>query len=114
MGTGFELQNKKDYGDTFAPLYCVEDFSTASLLRNAGDSLTGEKLAVLTPQKMIEKILQKAGVIHYTRMYRILEDACTISKLQLPSVQEVVDYMQRWAYVLPEEQLFIARGELMF
>lgn len=59
-------------------------------------------------------ILKKAGVIHYTRLYSILEDACAISKLQLPSVQEVVDYMQRWAYVLVEEQIFIARGELMF
>jgi len=29
-------------------------------------------------------------------------------------VQEVVDYMQRWSYVLVEEQIFIARGELMF
>ena len=50
------MQNKKDYGDTFAPVYRVEDFSTASLLRNAGESLTGEKLSVLTPHKMIEKI----------------------------------------------------------
>lgn len=114
MSSGCELQNKKDYGNTFAPVYCVEDFSTASLLRNAGESLTGEKLSVLTPHKMIEKILQKAGVIHLTRLYRILEDACAISKLQLPSVNEVVDYMQKWAYVLAEEQLFIARAELMF
>ena len=85
MSGGCEMQNKKDYGDTFAPVYRVEDFSTASLLRNASESLTGEKLSVLTPHKMIEKILQKAGVIHFTRLYRILEDACTISKLKLPS-----------------------------
>lgn len=57
MSFDCELQNKKDYGDTFAPIYKVEDYSTASLLRNAGESLTGEKLSILTPQKMIEKIL---------------------------------------------------------
>jgi len=83
-------------------------------LRNAGEALTGEKLSVLSPNKMIEKILQKAGVIHFTRLYRILEDACQISKLQIPSTREVVDYMQKWAYVLHEEKLFIARAELMF
>jgi len=38
--------------------------------------LSGEKLAVLTPQKMIEKILQKAGIIHLSRLYNILVDAC--------------------------------------
>lgn len=63
---------------------------------------------------MIEKILQKAGVIHFARLYKILKDACAISKVQLPTEKEVADYMQKWAYALPEELLFIARAELMF
>ena len=113
MDATCKLQNKKEYGDQVAPVYLVEDFSTAQLQKDRGDSLSGDKLSVLTPQKMIETILKKAGVIHYSRLYNILVDACAISKLQIPTVQEVVDYMQRWAYVLAEEKLFIARGELL-
>jgi hypothetical protein len=58
-----------------APTYKVNDFSTESLLRNTGNNLTGEVLSQLTITKMIERVLQKAGVIGVDRLLRVLNDA---------------------------------------
>lgn len=50
-------------------------------MRDAGSNLTGEKLALLTPFYMIQKILAKAGIIHFNRLYRVLADACVLAKI---------------------------------
>jgi hypothetical protein len=69
------------YADQIAPINVNEDFSTASLMRDAGSNLTGEKLALLTPFHMIQKILAKAGIIHFNRLHRVLADACVLAKI---------------------------------
>ena len=109
-----KLMTPGEYSDLLAPLNVNEDFSTASLMRDAGDNLTGEKLAALTPLQMIEKILVKSGIIHFSRLYRVLSDGCGLAKVATPSVPEVIACLMERAYVLPDKSLFIARSELQY
>lgn len=71
-----DIVDKKAYSDVLAPIYCLNDFSTEFLNRKTGDKLTGSKMQDVSSTKMIEMILQKAGVIELTRLLRILHDGC--------------------------------------
>lgn len=65
-------------------MYNVNDHSTEYVNRNTGENLTGTKLAMQQPRKMIEMILKKAGIISYTRLLRILQDGCYVAKITTP------------------------------
>jgi len=63
-----------------APFDNTEDFSTASILKNKGQNLTVEILAGMSPIKMLETILRKAGIIDLERLVRLMLSACKLSK----------------------------------
>jgi hypothetical protein len=68
------------YADKLAPLEKIEDYSTASRMRDKGDKLTGEKLASMDRADMVTAILRKAGAVSYLRLLRVLQDGCNMSK----------------------------------
>lgn len=56
------------YAELLAPFDTNEDFSTSSIMRDKGESLTTEKLSKLDPDQIIQEILTKAGVVSFTRV----------------------------------------------
>ena len=65
-----------------APFDTNEDFSTNSIMRDKGDSLTTEKLARLDLDQIVEEIVVKAGVVNFSRVYRIVCDVSVVKKLR--------------------------------
>jgi hypothetical protein len=62
---------------------------------------------------MIESILRKAGMIHFTRLYRVLCEACQLAKHALPLAADVRDCLFERAYVIANKSVFVARAEFM-
>lgn len=83
-------------------------------MRDKGDSLTTEKLAKLDPDQIVEEILTKAGVVHFTRVYRIVLDVCTVKKVSMPSYQELLLMLLLKSYVLVDKNIFISKSELCY
>ena len=114
LGSGVQLLSHKDYSDLLAPLFQANDFSTATLMKNEGSNLTAEKLAELTVPNMIDRILQKTGLIGIERLMRILTDACAVASLDAPDIQSVADHLATRTFVMPDLATYIANADLMF
>lgn len=50
-------------------------------MRDKGPNLTGRKLAKLTPANIVLAILAKAGVIQFTRLVRVAQEAIAAADL---------------------------------
>ena len=62
-----------------APFKQVNDFSTSNLVKEKGENLTSERLAAMPSiEAMVKAILAKAGVVSYTRVVRIIQDALIV------------------------------------
>ena len=63
---------------------------------------------------MVLMILRKAGIVSLARVCRLIEDGCRIAKLEVPSVQDTVTTLGKYAYALQKGHLYIAKAEVMF
>jgi hypothetical protein len=94
--------DRQSYAEMLAPFDTNEDFSTCSMLRDKGNSLTTEKLVKLMPEQIIEQILIKAGVVNFARVFTILRDICALKKIAPPDEREIVRMLVAKSYVMVE------------
>ena len=84
--------------EKLAPLtdtFYENDFSSSSLLKNKGPNLTSEMLFNEFGDNykgMIQKILQKSQIIDLDALFRILSEACELSKTVI-KMEEVISFL---------------------
>lgn len=89
----------------------MDDFSTSSLLKEKGDNLTSERLSKLSLEEMVNTLLAKAGVVSFTRVMRVMQDALIVqgsSPADLQKEEVLTHLFDGKVLVLPQSQSVVA------
>ena len=85
-------------------------------MKEKGDNLTSDRLAQLTVGQMIAVIIAKAGVVSFTRVMRVVQDALVVQGSS-PNIEKetILGYMfDNTALVLLDEQSIVGNSSLVF
>ncbi|CDW74584.1 dna-directed rna polymerase iii subunit rpc5-like [Stylonychia lemnae] len=109
----WSLISSHEFQDLLAPFDKTEDFSTASILKNKGSNLTIEVLAQLSPIKMLELIMKKAGIIDLERLVRIMLAACKLANIDMLPQDQLIDLLSDHMYDFTVDKRKVALREYL-